>query len=234
MFDSVGKQKDMAGWEPSLPAGHHRVALVRYAPKESQTDDGAVGLEGEFIILDTDNPKVRIGALHSWYWNINGTGKFTKQYAQDRAKKFLIEVAASIGSDAVDDPETMIGPFGADLAESFEASERPEMYGLELDVDVTPVFQKDGVTPVTYKRGGQVHNADWSAVAGQDEVTLAATCERLEELAKRPKSPAATAPTAAAATNAVARDRAPATGTAPPPAGAGTAPKARSLLGKRS
>lgn len=215
IFDSVGAQEDMTGWEPSLPAGHHRVALVRYGVKESKTDK-TQSLEGEFVILETDNPKAKVGALHSWFWNVSGTGsKWTKQYAQDRAKKFLITVAESIGAPAVEDPDSLIGPFGVELAESFDASDRPELYGVELDVEVTAVFEADGTTPVTFKKGGQVYNADWFPVAGQDEITLAATCEKLEALARRPKA------TTAATT-------APATGAAT--AGTEAAPKARTIL----
>ena len=218
LFEQVGNAKDMNSWEPALPAGSHRVAVVRYGAKESSTDDGTVGLEGEFVILETDNPKVKVGARHSWYWNI-GAPKFTGQYAKDRAKKFLETIQESVGST---DPT---GPFGVALADDLsEDNESPELLGVVLDVVVTPKFNADG-SPVTFKKGGQVHDVAWSAVPDQDASTFTAVRATLEKLAKRkPSAPEAAAGKAAAASTAA---------TATTATTSGGESKMRSLLGKR-
>ncbi len=217
MFEQVGTAKDMTTWEPALPAGNHRVALVQYGAKESSTDDGTVGLEAEFVILETDNPKVKAGARHSWYWNINGP-KFTGQYAKDRARKFLEVIQESISNT---EPT---GPFGAGLADDLsEDNQSSELLGVVLDAVITPKFNADG-TPVTFKKGGQVHDAEWSAVPDQDTGTFAKVRAELERLAKRRPSAAAGASTSPATT---------ATTAATTPAATGGESKMRSLLGRK-
>lgn len=167
LFAQIGNAPDMGGFEPSLPVGNHRVAMVKYGAKVSKKD-GSVRVEGEFIILDTDNEKVRPGALHSWMWAIQGAG-FVGQYARDRSKKFLQTVQSCLNNDAATDA------FGDALDEMFyqqsETGEIADLYGLALDVEVHQVFEADGVTPKKGKNGQVVFNANWTAIEqGEEEI----------------------------------------------------------------
>lgn len=219
MFDEIGDQEDMTGFEPGLPEGHHRVALAKYGPKVSKKDKKTVSVEAEVIILETNNPEARVGGKHSIFWNINGKGQFTAEYARDRAKKFLVAAHESIGS------EDTLKVFGEGLSDDF-ASDDPQLFGLELDTDVEPVFDKNG-EPVNYAKGGQVFNVIVIAVPGQDADTIAATREKLVEIAKRPRT---LAPKVAPAKPAGKPEPEPETAAEPPPVASATATKARSLL----
>jgi hypothetical protein len=226
MFDDIGDQEDMTGFEPSLPEGHHRVALVKYGPKISKKDKKTVSLEAEVIILETNNPEARVGGRHSIFWNINGKGQWTAEYAKDRAKKFLVAVHESVGS------EDSIKNFGPALSDDF-ASDDPQLYGVELDVDVDPAFDKNGEA-IKYEKGGQVFNVVATAVPGQDGDSIAATVDKLVEIAKRPKAPVAKKAAAAPVKTAGKPAPEPETEAEPPQASAAAEPtKARSLLGNR-
>lgn len=232
MFDEIGDQDDMTGFEPSLPLGNHRVAVVKYGPKISKKDKKTTSLEAEVVILETANPKARVGARHSIFWNINGKGNFTADYAKDRAKKFLAAVAESVGN-ATDN--TTLKAFGPQLAEDFEQDE-PQLLGVELDTEVSEVFEKDGITPRQYAKGGNVTNVACYAVPGQDADSLEATRAKLIELAKNPQpasSPAAPATPLKTAVRAPAVETSSEPEAAPASPAASVAGKARSLLGAR-
>lgn len=177
LFKQVGNSKDMAGFLPSLPAGDHIVAMTKYGCKESKKDS-SVFIEAEFIVLETNNPKVSVGDKHSCPWFINQSG-FPGQYAQDRAKKFLKCTQKAIGNDA----DT--GEFADSLSEDFE-SDAPEMYGIRYLAEVRQVFMPDG-SPRKGAKDNDVFNTDWSA-DDQDEAAIAATREEIISLSGKPKA----------------------------------------------
>lgn len=149
----------MAGFEPKLPLGNHRVALTKFGGKES-AKDGSVRVEAEVVILETDNPNVKLGALHSWMWPISASGH-QGTYAQDRSKKFIFKVQESIGQTDID-----TGEFGDSMDEDFRKPES-ELYGVQLEVAVTPVMKNGGI--MKGKNGDDVYNANWTALEQGDE-----------------------------------------------------------------
>lgn len=174
IFDQVGNAKPLNNWEPSLPQGKHRVAMVRYGGKVSGKDK-TVFLEAEFVILSTDNEAVTVGAKYSCPWFINRPDEYG--YTHSRAKDFLETVQKCITND--DD----VRAFGQALAEDFE-SDAPQGYGISLDVAVVPVMNAKGEAR-RGKKGNEVFNAAWTAVIQSSE-DIAATRNLLLELATHP------------------------------------------------
>ncbi len=189
IFEKVGKAKLLNNWEPALPKGRHRVALVKYGGKESNKDH-TVFLEAEFIVLESDNPNVKLGSRHSWPWFINKPDEFG--YTHARARNFL-EVLQKCIDDTSD-----TSSFGNDLVEDF-ASESPNAYGLMLDAKVDQVLDAKG-EPRRGKKGQEVFNVSWIPVTQSPE-QIATTREILDELlrpsSKPPQKVAAVVPAVA-------------------------------------
>jgi len=174
IFEKVGNERALNNWEPSLPKGKHRVALVKYGGKTSHKDR-SIFLEAEFIILSSDNPDVRPGARHSWPWFVNKPDEFG--YTHARAKNFLEVLQKCIGNEA----DTT--SFGNALAEDF-STEHPEAYGMMLDVDVIQVKDAKG-DPRRGRKGNEVFNPVWSAIP-QDSDDIEATRTTLAGLTRSP------------------------------------------------
>lgn len=172
LFEQVGKARALNNWEPSIPEGKHQVALVKYGGKTSGKDK-TVFLEAEFIVVETDNEKVRVGARYSWPWFINRADEFG--YTASRAKDFLLTVQKCIGN------EEDVSLFGSALAEDFDG-DQPQAYGVVMDVAVTPVKDAKGL-PRRGKKGNEVYNASWLPVP-QSEADITVTRKKLLELAK--------------------------------------------------
>ncbi len=68
--------------------------------------------------------------------------------------------------------------FGRSLAEDFETDE-PQAYGIVLDVNVSPLMAANG-TPRRGKKGNEIFNANWQAIAQQDDDIQAARAAIIE------------------------------------------------------
>ncbi len=169
IFDGVGDARPLNTWEQNIPTGQHKVALVKYGGKVSGRDK-SVFLEAEFIVLVTNNPTVRPGTRYSWPWFINKPDEFG--YTHSRAKDFLEKVQKCLGN--TED----VKAFGRSLAEDFETDE-PQAYGIVLDVNVSLVMAANG-TPRRGKKGNEIFNANWQAIAQQDDDIQAARAAIIE------------------------------------------------------
>lgn len=178
IFKGIGAAKSMGGgYAPRLGLGHHRLALKSYKVKDSTKGQGQF-LEAEFVVVQSNTHEQ--GESRGWVWFINAPGPWGPAYEQDRAKKFLEAVGASLGVDAP------VENIGADLAGPDQAG-----VGLIIDVDIMPQGGKSAGK--LNARGEPYTNAFWKPVK-QSLEDLAASRAELESMAPAPAPTPAPAP----------------------------------------
>lgn len=166
---------------PSIGLGKHRVGLKVFRCKNS-TKTKQLFVEADVMILESTMEEV--GATRSWAWFINAPGEFTGQYAQARLTEFLKTVGDSIESDQSID----------EIGDALVDEDTNNARGIELDVEVTAVPDKNDPSKVMKRKGGQpVHNAVWYAVK-QGKEDIEASKKKMDELAAAaPKTKSASA-----------------------------------------
>ena len=170
IFKGIASAKSMTGggFAERLGLGTHRVALKSFKVKESTKGQGQF-LEAEFVVVSSNAHKA--GESRGWVWFINSTG-WSGAYEQDRAKKFLEAVGASIGD------ESPVDSIGANLAGPNQAG-----MGLLLDVSVVPQTGKNAGK--LNAKGEPYSNIYWKAVPQtlEDLASQRAELESLEPVA---------------------------------------------------
>ena len=131
---AVGNSKVMTSWEPRLPIGSHLVAMAKYGGEPSGKNPKDVFLEGQLIILESNNEELQAGELYSWMWAIHKPDEFG--YVFERARRFVETVQECSGA-TVDENGEAISPeaFGDALDEDFRTPE-PNYYAVMFRVDV--------------------------------------------------------------------------------------------------
>lgn len=148
---SIAKQKPMGRQVARLPIGNYRVTVLSYTARESQQGKGAI-FEAEF--LDGDGNR----RMQSWSPQASG---WRGEFERSRANEFLTAVKDSVGytGDLEDLAEVLLGP-------------DQEGKGLQLDVEVSQKFEKDG-QPVKTERGEAITDVIWKAFEQSGETVKA-------------------------------------------------------------
>jgi hypothetical protein len=177
VFSSIARAKSMGGggYAERLGIGTHRVALKSYKVKDSNKGMGQF-LEAEFVIINSNTHQA--GETRGWVWFINAPGQFSAAYEQDRAKKFLEAVAASVGDNSP------VDEIGGNLAGPNQAGK-----GLMLDVTVAPQGGKNAGK--TNAKGELYTNIYWKPIE-QTLEQLASQREEIESLESSAPAPATT------------------------------------------
>lgn len=171
-FKRAQEAKPITNFAQSPKLGSHRVALrfVRGATTQKTREDF---IESEFTVLESETEEV--GTTRSCAWFINAGG-WPGKYAESRLQQFLEATAQSLGDDRP------LAEVGDDLVENELA------FGIVLDIDVTPVPDKDD--PDKQRRGSKgklISNIEWIAVA-QSEEDILAMREKLTAMREKPSS----------------------------------------------
>lgn len=184
IFKGIANAKSMGGgYAERLTLGTHKVALKSFKVKDSTKGQGQF-LEAEFVILESNT--IPAGQTRGWVWFINATG-WSGAYEQDRAKKFLEAVGASIGDTS---PVEVIG---GSLAGPDQAGK-----GLLLEVTLAPQGGKNAGK--TNAKGEPYTNIYWRPIP-QTLEDLSRQREEIESLenAPAPVTTVAAAPQTSAA-----------------------------------
>lgn len=179
IFQTILNAKPTSSFLPRLAAGRHKLAIKRYAPKNSQSNMGVI-LESDFVVVESSS--IPPGEIRGWPWFIQAQG-WSGTYEQDRAKQFLAAVAQSVPGGATD---------GLALGDELTNG---KWCGLLVLCDVSQQLERDGSTPKRDKKGQPTFNATWSAIPGQTLESIAAMRARVDQV----QGPAAASPVAAQA-----------------------------------
>lgn len=165
LFVSMQNAKPISMYAERLPNGNYVLALKRFGIKPSDKELGNI-VEAEFVVVQTDNPTIKVDEVRGWAWFPNSPG-WAGKYDEARCTEFIKNVIETTGDDR------QVAEVGSDLYDDGQPYK-----GLLVAVSITRGKPNNNIPGEYYQ------NAKWLPVEGQDQDMVAAQRQQIEALEK--------------------------------------------------